>query len=89
MQRFSNDDAGYQRWLAAHPDLYVLNTERTPRPSYLVLHRATCRTITGTPARGRQWTAEYLKVCGSRAELETFALNEVGGAAQACGLCAR
>ncbi|WP_309112724.1 hypothetical protein [Saccharothrix sp.] len=87
MQTFMDDDAGYERWLAGHPDLFVVNAERTPRPSYLVLHRATCRTIGGTPARGARWTADYIKVCGSRVDLEAFA-REVGGAARACGLCA-
>jgi hypothetical protein len=96
VQTFLNDDLGYQRWLEAHPDLYVLNAERTPRPSYLMprpsylmLHRATCRTISGTPARGTQWTADYIKVCGPRGDLEAFARHDVGGEARACGLCVR
>lgn len=89
MQRFVDNDLGYQRWLEMHPDLYVLNAERTLRPSYLMLHRATCRTISGTPARGAQWTADYIKVCGPRADLEAFARHDVGGTARACGLCLR
>jgi hypothetical protein len=89
VQTFVDDDLGYQRWLEMHPDLYVLNAERPPRPSYLVLHRATCRTISGTPTRGIQWTADYIKVCGPRADLEAFARHDVGGAARACGFCIR
>lgn len=88
VQTFRDDDRGYERWLAGNPDLFVVNAERTPRPSYLVLHRATCRPIGGTPARGVRWTADYIKVCGSRAALESFA-RDVGGEAQPCGLCLR
>jgi hypothetical protein len=31
VERFQDDDAGYERWLAIHPDLFVLNTARNPR----------------------------------------------------------
>jgi hypothetical protein len=31
VEGFLDDDAGYERWLAGHPDLYVVNTTRTPR----------------------------------------------------------
>ena len=58
---FVDDDAGYLAWLAGHPDGLVLNTYRTPSSSYLRLHQAGCRTITGTPARGTRWTADYAK----------------------------
>jgi hypothetical protein len=87
MQRFEDDDDGYLAWVAAHPIGFVINTERTPRPAYIVLHRATCRSISGDPARGHRWTHDYIKVCGDRGELEEFAIVEVGGAAQGCGLC--
>lgn len=33
-----------------------------------MLHRATCRTITGTPTRGSAWTGPYIKVCGELGE---------------------
>lgn len=84
---FQDDDAGYERWLAGHPGLYVLNTARNPAPNYLMLHRATCRTISGTPARGARWTGEYIKFCGHRTELEEFAQTDVGALAQPCRLC--
>ncbi|CCH30621.1 hypothetical protein ABZ816_39600 [Actinosynnema sp. NPDC047251] len=89
MERFQDDDAGYERWLAGHSDLYVLNTTRNPTPGYLKLHRATCRTIAGAPARGDRWTGEYIKFCGPKAELERFARTHVGGEASPCGLCHR
>ena len=85
---FKDDDAGYREWLARHKgsESFVLNTERNPKPTYLILHRATCHTISGAPAHGTQWTHDFIKVCGTRAELESFA-RSVGGTAQTCGIC--
>lgn len=73
MQRFVDDDRGYLDWVDHHPDGFVVNTARTPSAAYLVLHRASCGTITGKPARGITFTGEYAKVCGERNELEEFA----------------
>ena len=87
VERFQDDDAGYKRWLAGHPDLYVLNTARNPAPNYLMLHRATCRTIADSHARGDRWTGEYIKFCGHRTELEEFAQTDIGGSAHCCRLC--
>jgi hypothetical protein len=87
MQRFVDDDARYLGWIAQNPDGFVLNTERKPTPTYLVLHRATCRTIGGTPARGDRWTTAYQKVCGTRSELELWATQEVHAEPRLCPLC--
>ena len=84
---FVEDDRGYLDWLAAHPTGFVINTYRHPKPDYLRLHSATCRMINGTPTNGRRWTAEYIKVCGTRSELESWAATAVGGQAQPCPLC--
>jgi hypothetical protein len=86
MQQFVDDDRAYLDWLDHHPDGFVINTGRTPSAAYLMLHRASCGTITGTPARGTTFTGEYVKVCGQRSELEEFA-RHLGGDAQPCGLC--
>jgi hypothetical protein len=87
---FRDDDDGYLAWLAAHPAGFVLNVERSPRPNYLILHRATCRTITGRPARGGPWTGPYIKVC-SHDELHVAAWTgkTVGAAPTRCGVCLR
>jgi len=87
VQRFLDDDSGYLQWLATHRDGFVINTYRKPTGTYLVLHRATCRTISGTPAVGSRWTVDYAKFCGGRSELEAFARNEVGGEPRICGRC--
>ena len=86
MQRFVDDDRGYLDWLDHHPDGFVINTGRTPSAAYLMLHGASCGSITGDPARGTTFTGEYAKVCGERNELEEFA-RDLSGHAQPCGLC--
>lgn len=88
MQHFVDDDAGYQRWLTNQPDGFVVNTYRTPSTVYLVLHRSTCKTISGPPARGSTFMGEYSKVCGTREDLERFA-DSLGGEAKPCLLCLR
>ena len=56
MRRFVDDHDSYLEWLVAHPEGFVINTERSPRAAYVMLHRSSCRTIGGTPTRGGQWT---------------------------------
>jgi hypothetical protein len=87
MQRFADDDAGYLSWLSRNPDGYVVSANRNPSPGYLILHRATCRTIAEGPANGGRWTMDYIKVCGNRAELERWAQNVVGGPLKPCVHC--
>lgn len=87
MQDFVDDDPGYLAWLTAHPAGLVLNTYRRPTPAYLVLHHATCRSISVLPTNGSAWTKDYRKFCGERGELESYARNEVGGDTHPCGQC--
>lgn len=69
---FDHDDDAYRRWLAANPEGYVVNCGRPAVTSYIVLHRASCYSISGTPSRGSTWTIAYRKVCApSRSFLET------------------
>jgi hypothetical protein len=85
---FRDDDEGYLDWLRRHPDGLVLNCDRSPRSAYLVLHRATCRTIEGTPARGTAWTGPYIKACTVSGDaLAEWAVQATGGALQPCKLC--
>ncbi len=87
MQHFVRDDSGYMRWLAQHPDGYVINTYSTPSASYLKLHRATCASISRLQANATTFTGgEYSKLCGDRAELQRYA-QRLGGAAQPCPNC--
>ena len=82
---FMDNDSGYIAWLADHPDGYVLNCERPPRPSSLTLHRATCWTI--SRASGTNWTVNYQKVCADTfEEIDTWA-SQIGPP-WGCGFCA-
>lgn len=71
MQRFTEDSGAYEHWLTGNQDQYVINAERSLNPDNLVLHRASCGTVNGTPARGATWVGSYVKVVGTRAELQT------------------
>ncbi|KOX27556.1 hypothetical protein ADK67_14265 [Saccharothrix sp. NRRL B-16348] len=71
MKRFTEDSGAYEHWLADNQDQYVINAERSLNPNNLMLHRASCRTINGTPTRGTTWVGSYVKLVGTRAELET------------------
>ncbi len=63
---FVGDDAAYLDWLAGHPSGFVLNIRSWCDPSYMVLHRATCRTISVTvdgAAFGGFTERAYRKIC--------------------------
>jgi hypothetical protein len=77
VELFRDDDQGY-----------VLNIQRTLNPSDARVHHADCRTITGTPPRGRTWTGPYVKACSlSLPELDAWALAQAGSAITRCGTC--
>jgi hypothetical protein len=68
---FRNDDAGYLRWLRDHPGGFVVNTMRGVSPSYMVLHRATCPSISEYPSGsepGAFTERQYSKACGESVE---------------------
>ena len=85
---FDRQDKGYLDWIDGHQHGYVVNTYRNPHPGYLRLHRASCGTISGTPARGTTWTdGDFVKVCSeSIQELDCRARREANGTLKPCGL---
>lgn len=88
VEAFRDDDTGYLEWLAEHPRGFVLNTNRSPRPDYLILHRATCRTIRGKPTRGGPWTGPYIKVCADDPlDIAAWAGARVGARPRRCRVC--
>jgi hypothetical protein len=89
LRTFADDDAGYLAWVERHPHGFVVNTYRRPDPRYLLLHRATCGTIRGKPARGDRWTTgDFSKACSeTRADLDHWARQTVGGPLTPCKLC--
>jgi hypothetical protein len=87
MQQFARDDDGYLDWLAKNPDGFVVNTYLRPSPTYFMLHRASCSTISRLQLSAATFTgAQYSKLCGARTELEEEA-RRLGGTAQACTHC--
>jgi hypothetical protein len=85
--KFRDGEDGYLRWVERYPDGFVINCSRTPSPSYLMLHRASCRSIS-TPQRTNYTTSQYIKVCAlDRRELELWATRDIGGPVTPCGRC--
>jgi hypothetical protein len=86
---FRDSDDEYMGWLAGHPDGYVINILRGRNPTTAKVHRASCRTINGVPARGVTWTTgDYVKVCADHlADLDQWAIEQVGESIQRCGTC--
>jgi len=83
---FQDDDDAFFEWLEANPDGYFINTERNPKPNYLVLHQPQCPHFKG--GGNVHWTKDYVKVCSAdRGELEEWALNTVGGEVTLCRSC--
>jgi hypothetical protein len=88
MRVFRDDDAGYLAWLAAHPDGYVINVARKYTVTAARVHHASCRTISGQNPHGGPWTGLYVKVCAEQmAELDQWAINQVGEPISPCGTC--
>lgn len=86
--QFVDDDIEYLVWLAGHPTGFVLNCERDPKANYVVLHRSSCTTISGTPSRGEHWTRDFRKVCAaSEQEVDHWARDMVGTMPSRCGIC--
>ncbi len=84
--QFVNDD-GYLRWLAQNSDGFVVNSNRVPVSSYLILHRASCKWI-NTPDRTNWTTTGYIKTCSNDLTvLSEWAEQEVGGSLKPCKTC--
>ena len=66
MIEFIDDDLSYLAWVAAHPDGYVLNVRRSPDRRYVVLHRASCLSISNETHAPSAYTERgYRKLCAS------------------------
>ncbi|HEY3374031.1 MAG TPA: hypothetical protein VGK02_03095 [Candidatus Aquicultor sp.] len=88
MIRFENDDSAYLSWLEMNPSGFVVNCDRNPKPSYLILHSATCGFIS-TSKRSNWTTNDYIKICSSdKEELQKWAKEKVRGPLKLCGCVA-
>jgi hypothetical protein len=83
---FLDDDLGYRQWIKQNSLGYVVNCDRRVNPQYIVLHRATCRTISASDVNYTH--GDYQKVCArTREELQKWSVSEAGVAPSACGIC--
>lgn len=83
---YKDDDQGFFDWLDDHPDGYLINCERSPKPNYLVLHRPSCPHFDRAPSI--HWTKDYIKICSARRDdLEEWAVGTVGGDVTLCKTC--
>ncbi len=67
-QEFSHKEQLYLDWIHSHPHGFVINTGRSKNPSYMVLHRAWCKTMSHyskNAAPGGFTERDYIKVCAS------------------------
>ncbi len=92
MIEFRDDEEEYLAWLSANPTGYVLNVRRRQSPSYVVLHRASCGSISnGSHMTGAYTSRAYRKVCSANIEeLARAAIAEGrkdGSFSKRCGLC--
>jgi hypothetical protein len=87
--KFQDDDDGYLEWVSTHPNGFVLNCERHPKPDYLFLHATSCHSITRLQPAGRRWTKSYVKVCSdSVSDVEAWVReNVVDGLTAPCPIC--
>ena len=94
VKAFVGDDDGYLRWLDRHPTGYVINTERSRNPNYMVLHEASCRHIgreNDNVAPGGFTERRYIKICAESADdLRAWARRNGrpdGSFSKRCGVC--
>jgi hypothetical protein len=89
VHQFENDDKGYLAWIEMNQDGFVINCNADyPYPNGVTIHRATCHTISGRPANGRDRTVDYKKVCGNSVrELDRWAEREADTGPHRCSFC--
>jgi len=65
-QEFIKNEDGYIKWIESHPNGFVINTEKSKNPSYMVLHRADCYHISTYNAMSKPGgftTRQFIKIC--------------------------
>lgn len=91
---FNDDDRGYGAWLAGHPDGFVANMTRNRSPTYFMVHRASCKTITPGSSRSNEpgaFTARSYRKATSEDLEDLVAWGEQRGFSEdgitACRVC--
>jgi hypothetical protein len=65
---FDGNDGTYQDWLAMNSGGFVVNVRRNLSPKYMVLHRASCATVSKYGRMSKQGgftERSFIKVCAS------------------------
>ena len=85
---FDNDEAGYLAWVAAHPDGYVANMDRSGHfPQYPVVHSAKHKLVSSANI-GNFTTGDYIKLCSANLDkLEEFSTDKYGRSLTFCKNC--
>ena len=83
--QFIDDDSGYLAWLESNPHGFVVNSHRSPTPDYLILHRASCKSI--NTASRTNWTSDDIKTCSHCADDLRDWSSTFGGRLKSCGIC--
>ena len=89
---FDGDDEAYLDWLSVYPHGYVVNVRRKLSPDYVVLHRATCGSISNATTEPGTYTQRgYLKFCGETAAdvaaVPVLCGRPRGSFSKRCGFC--
>ena len=85
---FDNDQE-YLDWTDRNPEGYLVNPYTEPKASYLMVHRAECRTIKKLTGKGTSFTTTgYSKFCSLELDkLKEWAAQKVHGELQPCKIC--
>ncbi|HCZ9047618.1 TPA: hypothetical protein O4G41_004542 [Vibrio alginolyticus] len=93
-QVFIDNDNKYLQWISSNPNGFVINTTRTKRLAYRVLHTASCRHVTKPQPvenHGAYTARDYIKICANRVEdLRAWTRSEgeaSGNFSQECASC--
>ena len=83
-----NDDPTWEWRREMHPRGFALVSNIPPDGNYLMLHSIGCSTIRDRPARGKNWTVTYSKVCSKKREdIEAWSQKSFGKQPDICQLC--
>jgi hypothetical protein len=66
VETYDSDDRAYLAWVNSHPNGFVINTTRRRSKEYMVLHRATCFSISRPKSHaveGGFTERNYIKMC--------------------------
>lgn len=88
---FENDDTAYLEWVGRNRDGYVVNVRESLGSDYVVLHRATCTSISGPREPGAYTERYYRKLCGRTlddvAEAPIWCGRSKGSFTKRCSIC--